>query len=596
MPSVLMLFTHCAGFNTNDVMNMFKRILASPGGFPAHLKPFLIHAHSLLETHQDVLLIDPDPAAGDAQQRMNQVRNLLKGTVVPIVDTETALQCPLSKEILMSLENRCRSELGHIVQVFLRNRVLTDCRRHLDHLRLLNDALRLPAVESIYTSALHQMVSLAEERKETVLKDLQSQSFSQVRSSMSIWGFKFEVSLLSSHMSIIGRPEDVLKTLNDACIRSIMSTCEEYDHMLEEALEKDDFDAVVTVLRHSEGMLEHLKEYLPTKRQEMLSCGARKKVRARTIRNKEKASALIRDKQFDAELCCLLDTIRCSSDKFSDAEWPASITTNETDCPIKADYDVVSAEMNTMLTGIAEELRAKFKPDEVVSTNIGIVRVFIEEESSTAAALLQIDSAYHSCSHHIRDDVKEAMKACHEELSVLKDTAIERLRDVIGKFEWKEALPLFDCMQRAGKLGSEEERRTVQSSLEDIKNSVNANLSKLVEGLSSDLDRDAFQSFSRHEISLGNAIRLPADSGLGNALLLDMFKSDYDGLLSQVNEKFTQSLLKCKTSLIDLDFADVMVRIRMLDKMAQVALALFYPLPADIDKPLNEASTLYLLT
>ena len=105
----------------------------------------------------------------------------------------------------MSLESRCRSEKELIVQVFLHNRLLTHSRRHLDHLRLLNDALRLPAVKSIYTSALHQMVSLAEDRKEAVLKDLQSQSFSQVRSSMSIWGFKFDVSIFSSHMSIIDR-------------------------------------------------------------------------------------------------------------------------------------------------------------------------------------------------------------------------------------------------------------------------------------------------------------------------------------------------------------------------------------------------------
>jgi hypothetical protein len=61
---------------------------------------------------------------------------------------------------------------------------------------------------------------------------------------------------------------------------------------------------------------------------------------------------------------------------------------------------------------------------------------------------------------------------------------------------------------------------------EDMENSVNTNLRKLFEGLSSDLDRDDFQSFSRREISLRNARRQW------------MFKSDYDGLLSQVNEKF----------------------------------------------------------
>jgi hypothetical protein len=589
MQSVLMLFTHCTGCNANDVVDKFKRILAS--GFPEHLKPFLKHAHSLLKTHQDVLLIDPAPAAGDGQQRMNQVRNLLKGTVVPIVDTEAALQCPLSKEVLMSLENRCRSEEKQIVQFLLQNRLLNDSRRHLDHLRLLNEALRLPAVKDIYKSALNQMVSLAEDRMKEVLKDLQRHSFSQVRSSLSIWGFKFEVDILSSHMSIIDRPGDVLKTLHDDCISAIISTCEKYDQNLDQNLETDDFDAAVMVLKHCKGMLEQLKEYLPTKRQEMLSCGARKKVLARTIRNKEKARALMRDKQFDAELCRLLDTIRRSSE----AEWPAinhdQITIKETDCRIEEDYGVVSAEMNTMLTNIAEVLNVFLKPDSDVSTNI-IITVFMDDENSTAEALSQIDSAYHLCSPHIRDDTKRAREACHEALSVLKNTSFERLRDAIENFEWKEASSLFDCMQRAGKLGSQEEMRTVESRLEDFKESAKVNLSKLVESLSSDLDRDDFQSFSRREILLRHAIRLPADSGLGKALLLDtslqqgylpevqqtdkqrrqpMFKSDHDLLLSKVNEKFTLAVSECKTSLKGLDFANVMVRIRMLDKMAEVS-------------------------
>ena len=61
---------------------------------------------------------------------------------------------------------------------------------------------------------------------------------------------------------------------------------------------------------------------------------------------------------------------------------------------------------------------------------------------------------------------------------------------------------------------------------ENMENSVDTNLRKLFEGLSSDLDRDDFQSFSRREISLRNTRRQW------------LFKSDYDGLLSQVNEKF----------------------------------------------------------
>jgi hypothetical protein len=38
-------------------------------------------------------------------------------------------------------------------------------------------------------------------------------------------------------------------------------------------------------------------------------------------------------------------------------------------------------------------------------------------------------------------------------------------------------------------------------------------------------------------------------------LLFDWFNSERDRLLSQVNEKFKQAVLKCKTSLKDFDFA-----------------------------------------
>ena len=126
---------------------------------------------------------------------------------------------------------------------------------------------------------------------------------------------------------------------------------------------------------------------------------------------------------------------------------------------------------------------------------------------------------------------------------MLKDTSFERLRDAIGNFEWKEASSLFDCMQRAGKLGSQEEMRTVESRLEDIKEFFKVNLSKLVESLSSDLDRDDFQSFSRREISLRNAIRLPADSGLGKALLLDT--SPQQGWLPELQQTDKQRRRGC---------------------------------------------------
>jgi hypothetical protein len=273
MSSVFMLFTHCNGFRGyQDIIGFFNKIDREKA-LPENLMPFFRHTIHLLNTHQEAFLIFP--AAEDTQHRMHLVHNLLKTTVDPITDTGSVFQCPLSKEVLVSLEIVCGFEKEQIVLLLQNNHLLTDARSHLDRLHLLNDALCLPTVESIYKSALHHIDSQAETRKQLVLEDIQRQSFSQVRTSLSI--FNCNLSILSSHMAIIG-PGDVLKTLKDVCILFINSICEEYDHKMDESLEKDDFVTVVTVLRHCEGMLEHLKEYVSTRRQEILSCGARKKV------------------------------------------------------------------------------------------------------------------------------------------------------------------------------------------------------------------------------------------------------------------------------------------------------------------------------
>ncbi len=191
----------------------------------------------------------------------------------------------------MSLENVCGFEKEQIVLSLQNNRLLTDARSHLVCLYLLHDALCLPAVESIYKSALHHIASQAETRKPLVYEDIQQQSFSQVRTSLSI--FNCNLSILSSHMAIIG-PGDVLKTLKDVCLRFINSTCEEYDHKLDEALVKDDFDAVVTVLGQCEGMLEHPRNMCrPEGRKCYHVVPARKCVRERFVTKKRRVHSSV---------------------------------------------------------------------------------------------------------------------------------------------------------------------------------------------------------------------------------------------------------------------------------------------------------------
>jgi len=145
---------------------------------PEALMPFLKHAIALLNEHKDNLLIRP--AEDYTQQRMDIVRNLLRSTVVPMVETSVALQCPLSEEVLKSLVLACAVEHENIVKGLNCNRVLTDARPHLQHLYLLYDALRLPDVERSYFGALEEMVRQAEQRRDMALQALQTQSFQQV--------------------------------------------------------------------------------------------------------------------------------------------------------------------------------------------------------------------------------------------------------------------------------------------------------------------------------------------------------------------------------------------------------------------------------
>ena len=145
---------------------------------PEALKPFLKHAIDLLNEHKDNLLIRP--AEDYTQQRMDIVRSLLCSTVVPMVETSAALQCPLSDEVQKSLVLACAVEHENIVKGLSCNRVLTDARPHLQHLHLLYDALRLPDVKRSYFGALQEMVRQAEERRYLAIQSLENRSFQQV--------------------------------------------------------------------------------------------------------------------------------------------------------------------------------------------------------------------------------------------------------------------------------------------------------------------------------------------------------------------------------------------------------------------------------
>jgi hypothetical protein len=144
---------------------------------PDKLVPFLKHAIKLLEEHGDDLLVRPDE--DDAQQHMDAVRGLLRN-ITPMADTAAVLQCPLSDEVQMSLALACAKERDHIVEGLGCNRVLTDARPHLEHLALLQDALRLPDLVEMYFDAMKKIRGQAEQRRTMALEALEAHLFPQV--------------------------------------------------------------------------------------------------------------------------------------------------------------------------------------------------------------------------------------------------------------------------------------------------------------------------------------------------------------------------------------------------------------------------------
>ena len=260
------------------------------------------------QKHKDNLLVNP--AQEDAQARIAVLRGILD-TMVPIRDTAVALQCPLSKEVQMSLVasvSQIKEEIMHCMQ---HNPVLSDLRVHLEHLCLLQEALRLPEVVQNYTSALQEIKKHAEERTQMACTSLNSQSFLQVHSFLST--LNCDLDMLAPYFEEIGN-RNVLDVLRNKAIGEINCACKDFLAELDQVLLQSDFDSAAEVLERCESLLEHLKEYVLPSNEKMATHGAVDKVLARMHCNTEDARALIMGKCFDAKLASLLTVIRKSSE------------------------------------------------------------------------------------------------------------------------------------------------------------------------------------------------------------------------------------------------------------------------------------------
>jgi len=259
-----------------------------------------------------------NPAAEYAKERIKVVSGILS-KMEPITDIKGALQCPLSEGVQRSLELACADEKGSIMTGLHRNSALISLKGHLQHLRLLHDALKTPDVVLSYTSALEQIRNHAIDRTEMARSQMSAcrltlfdeQSFSQVRSLLT--SLNGDLEILTEYMEKIGEP-NVLVRLKSEAARAINKTCESYFAELNQALLHDDFDSATKVLKCCEGLLENLKEHVLGKNKDMATHGAFKMVTTHMYNNAEKARTLISDKCFDSKLACVLDVIRKSSE------------------------------------------------------------------------------------------------------------------------------------------------------------------------------------------------------------------------------------------------------------------------------------------
>jgi len=503
-----------------------------------------------LQIHGDDLLVKP--AEEDAQIRMDVVRNLLKNTMVPIADTEAALQCPLSEEVQLSLGLACAQENEKIINSLHQNGLLTDALGPLKNLRLLNDALRLPNVRLSYTSALHAIKTLADERTQRARAALDKQSFSEVHNFLSIFKCT-NLSILSEYMAYIG-DESALVNSAKKSRGDINNTCTSYLTELDAALFMDDFDSAAEVLARCKELLKHLGTFMPAKIKEMAAGGAIGKVVAQMNRNNGKARALIDDKCFESKLAFLLNIIRHSSEH----------------CVLQQLIDNAGDDYYAELTAQLET-EVIFIADGLTNNLMDASHAFLVEVSSTDDALVKIqDAQIHLGEQHLGNLAKTKCSECREAFTVLKDQTFQRLKKSITERNWEDAAHFFRCLKGAESLGLDHERHNVESRLLDIQDVASSLLGELVKALDSEQTQNDFHGFVGHACSLGNAIVVLTNCMLSDTSL-HRFKREHERLLSEINCKFDQTLLQCQNGLKQHQHKETVDGITVLQEMAHAS-------------------------
>ena len=577
---VLMLFTHCDGSSADHVSNCLKRTARA---LPDGLLPFLRKAIALLDKHRDVLLVGPaDP---DAQSKMNIVRQLLKDEVHPIDDTADALLCPLSGQVLKSLELECLSRKEAIVTALSTNRFLTEAKHHLDSLHLLCDALHLPNMKDFYIDSLRAIHSHAEKRTQMALEALAGKAFDQVQNSLST--FNCDLQVLRSHMSFLQLQTglnvagNVLHDLKTKCLKAINEACEQQMNAITEACDqsRNDFDAVAATLKSIEDMLNHLHMYILERHKDKgLTHDVLEKIEVCVSRNRDKALTMIDDRHFGPDLASVLDAIRRSSEQEELWDLMENILVSASRSKEfrggKRDYYEITTKLTDVLIGLGNALEQKCSRTDDKSELIPTASlVFVKDFECTAKTLEQIDAAQeYLCSHHLGQEATDSCVKCRKAVSALKDTAFEHLQRAIVERNWQEASDLFHCLEGAERMmGSTEEKDSVKSRLLDIQELARTTLHNTIQELDGYVVRDDFEGFMQNEAVLGQVAMLTPDTLLSTRSM-ESFKAEHKRLLEKVDAKFTENQQKCAATVtVEQRYADMEPCLVSIEKMAEAS-------------------------
>ena len=205
------------------------------------------------------------------------------------------------------------------------------------------------------------------------------------------------------------------------------------------------------------------------------------------------------------------------------------------------DYIEMSALLKAEVIGIADGLTIRLKNSK---------RAFLEDQKTTADALVKINAAQTHLDEHLEHCAKTKCLECKEAFTELKEQTFQQLQEAISGRAWEDAAHLFCCLESAEKIGLEAERRHVRIRLLEQQKAASKNLVGLVEGLNVALVQDDFMKFEDYGCSIGNATRLLAESVLGKETL-KLLTTQYARLLSQVDVKFQQTLSQCRAGLED---------------------------------------------